>query len=115
MDRTVGWMPPRSSWHRMKSWRAYVALALAVAMLGVFGDPQPALAAAYDPSTDPYSMDNAADFSGASAWWDAGYTGAGIDIALIDTGVSPVPGLDGAGKVTHVSDMPTAADLLQMR
>jgi serine protease AprX len=31
--------------------------------------------------------------------WSAGYTGAGIDVALIDSGVAPVAGLDGANIV----------------
>ena len=31
-------------------------------------------------------------YTGATAWWDAGYTGKGVDVALIDTGVSPVGG-----------------------
>ena len=33
-------------------------------------------------------------YTGAQEWWNAGYTGRGIDIAVIDSGVSPVPGLD---------------------
>ena len=35
--------------------------------------------------------------TGASAWWDAGYTGAGVDVAVIDTGVTPVPALSDSG------------------
>ena len=34
------------------------------------------------------------------AWWKAGYTGKGVDVAVIDTGVSPVKGLDGTGKLS---------------
>ncbi|MCP5030664.1 MAG: S8 family serine peptidase [Actinomycetia bacterium] len=36
---------------------------------------------------------------------DPSMTGAGIDVALIDTGVSPVAGLDGADKVVHGPDL----------
>jgi serine protease AprX len=43
--------------------------------------------------------------TGATAWWNAGYTGAGVDIAVIDTGVSPVEGLDGAGKIINGPDL----------
>jgi serine protease AprX len=35
----------------------------------------------------------------------AGYTGAGVDVALIDTGVSPVPSLAAAGKVITGPDL----------
>ena len=47
-------------------------------------------AASYDPSTDGYSMSQITKLSGARDWWRAGYTGKGVDVALIDTGVSPV-------------------------
>jgi serine protease AprX len=36
---------------------------------------------------------------------DKGYTGAGIDIALIDTGVTPVAGLDQPGKIVYGPDL----------
>jgi serine protease AprX len=67
--------------------------------------PAPALAAGYDPATDPYSMANIATATGATAWWNAGYTGAGVDVAVIDTGVSRVPGLDATGKVFYGPDL----------
>ena len=44
-------------------------------------------------------------YSGATAWWNAGYTGAGIDVAVIDTGVSPVEGLATAGKIVYGPDL----------
>jgi serine protease AprX len=66
---------------------------------------QPAGAAAYDPATDPYSMKAATAQIGATAWWNAGYTGAGVDVAVIDTGVAPVAGLDTAGKIIHGPDL----------
>ena len=37
--------------------------------------------------------------------WNAGYTGQGIDIAVIDTGIARVPGLDAAGKVIDGPDL----------
>ncbi len=43
--------------------------------------------------------------SKATTYWDAGYTGAGIDIALIDTGVVPVDGLRYPGKVINGPDL----------
>ena len=33
------------------------------------------------------------EMTGAAAMWDAGYTGAGVDVAVIDSGVVPVDGL----------------------
>lgn len=70
--------------------------------------PDAALApqtSSYDPGTDANSMASTTRYSGATAWWRAGYTGAGVDVALIDTGVAPVTGLDGAGKVVYGPDL----------
>jgi serine protease AprX len=44
-------------------------------------------------------------YTGAQAWWAAGYTGQGIDVAVIDTGVAPVEGLDDPGKVLYGPDL----------
>src|SRR6266576_549066 len=44
----------------------------------------------YDASTDGSSMYTLArKVTGASDYWNAGYTGKGVDVALIDTGVVP--------------------------
>jgi serine protease AprX len=43
--------------------------------------------------------------TGATDFWDLGYTGAGIDVALIDTGVVPVDGLRYPGKVINGPDL----------
>ena len=113
---SIRWAPPISPPHdRRRPWRAWLALVLAIAMLGVFGHPQEAWAAGYDPANDPYSMDNTAEFAGAAAWWDAGYTGAGIDIAVIDTGVSPVPGLLTPGKVVYGPDLSLESQSANLR
>ena len=61
--------------------------------------------AQYDPATDANSMYNTTLYSGAQAWWNAGYTGKGVDVALIDTGVSPVAGLDAPGKMIDGPDL----------
>jgi len=60
---------------------------------------------AYDPSTDAYSTYNLTAQMGAPAWWNAGYAGQGIDVAVIDTGVAPVQGLNGPGKVVYGPDL----------
>ncbi len=80
---------------------AVVASALLAPLVGV----STANAAAYDPATDPYSMAAVTASMGARAWWTSGFTGQGVDVALIDTGVSPVPGLDGANKLIHGPDL----------
>jgi serine protease AprX len=61
--------------------------------------------AAYDPVADVNSMFNTTAYTGASAWWDAGFTGAGVDVAIIDTGVSPVEGLATPGKIVYGPDL----------
>src|SRR6188508_3268735 len=59
----------------------------------------------YEPATDMNSMFNTTLYTGAAAWWSAGYTGKGIDVAVIDSGVSPVQGLDSAGKIVYGPDL----------
>jgi len=61
--------------------------------------------ASYDPSSDGYSMDAITQLTGAQDWWKAGYTGAGVDVALIDSGVAPVQGLSGSGKIVNGADL----------
>ncbi len=59
----------------------------------------------YEPAGDANSMYSTTRSSGASRWWDAGYTGAGVDVAVIDTGVSPVEGLSVSGKLIYGPDL----------
>jgi serine protease AprX len=81
-------------------------IALAVLALSlVCAHATPAATTDYDPAGDPYSMYGVTTQIGANAWWNAGYTGKGIDVALIDTGVSPVPGLGEAGQVVYGPDL----------
>ena len=42
---------------------------------------------------------------GADRYWRAGFTGRGVDIALIDSGVLPVKGLAASGKVVNGADL----------
>ncbi|HEX4898129.1 MAG TPA: S8 family serine peptidase [Candidatus Limnocylindrales bacterium] len=73
-------------------------------IVGAFG-AAPVRAATYDPATDVNSMASTTAYTGAQAWWAAGYTGAGVDVAIIDSGVSPVQGLSGPGKVVYGPDL----------
>jgi serine protease AprX len=51
------------------------------------------------------------EMTGAASMWDAGYTGAGVDVAVIDSGVVPIDGLRTAGKVVHGPDLSFEAQL----
>ena len=64
----------------------------------------------YDPTTDPGSLYTVTNVTAARKVWQRtttspGWTGKGIDVAVIDSGVTPVPGLDAAGKVVHGPDL----------
>jgi serine protease AprX len=67
--------------------------------------PQSSSYADYDPASDTYSMASITQLTGARSWWRAGYTGAGVDVAMVDSGVAPVEGLDGAGKIVDGPDL----------
>ncbi|GAC1657278.1 MAG: hypothetical protein NVS9B1_14630 [Candidatus Dormibacteraceae bacterium] len=58
----------------------------------------------YDPTTDAYSIAAIAQGIGATQAYAGNLTGAGVDIALLDTGVTPVAGLNGAGKIVNGPD-----------
>jgi subtilisin family serine protease len=62
-------------------------------------------AAAYAPTTDAGSLYSTTLATGAQAYWKAGYTGKGVDVAVVDTGTAPVGGLDGTGKVVNGPDL----------
>jgi len=55
------------------------------------------------------SMANVVDQIGARSLWHQGVTGNGINVAVIDTGVAPVPALSGAAKVIAKVDLSAEA------
>jgi serine protease AprX len=59
----------------------------------------------YAAGSDLGSMHSTARLIGANHFWAAGFTGSGVDVAIIDSGVSPVLGLNGAGKVIRGPDL----------
>ncbi len=59
----------------------------------------------YDPVTSLGSMYNVVDQIGARSLWEAGFTGEGVDVAVIDTGVAPVGALLGPDKVVAMVDL----------
>ncbi len=86
--------------------RAYtVRLGLAAAVLatGAAGTLHSAAASGTNPPLpDMLSVSRVVQ---APAAWSLGATGKGIDVALVDTGVTPVPGLQGDGKLVYGPDL----------
>jgi serine protease AprX len=109
MDRLRGSLPGRDPTERgwsLDFCRIGFAAAGLCALLVVSAlAPASALAAGYDPAGDMNSMYNTTAYSGATAWWNAGYTGHGVDVAIIDTGVSRVQGLATPGKIVYGPDL----------
>jgi serine protease AprX len=100
MNPSRGWSIDFSGGRRA----ATGALATALMLAGTLA-PASVAAAAYDPTSDVNSMNLTTLYSGAQAWWAAGYTGEGVDVALIDSGVAPVNGLTAPGKVVYGPDL----------
>jgi serine protease AprX len=90
---------------RFRTWKVgLVAFVLALAVGGMHPGASWG-SSSYDPTSDPYSMQNVTAGDGVQAWWNAGDTGQGVDVALIDTGVAPVPALSGADKIVNGPDL----------
>jgi serine protease AprX len=58
----------------------------------------------YDPATDTGGLNLINKIIGADKLWAKGYTGKGVDVALLDTGVAPVKGLT-SGNVVNGPDL----------
>ena len=69
------------------------------------GSAHVSAAAVYDPALDAYSMKAMTENIGATEFWDEGITGAGVDVAVIDTGVAPVEGLATPDKIINGPDL----------
>jgi len=101
MGITFGWSLDFSGASRRLAGILTVGLLAAALVL-----PASSLAAdPYDPVTDMNSMLRTTEYTGVRTWWTAGYTGAGVDVAVIDTGVSPVEGLATSGKIIYGPDL----------
>ena len=66
---------------------------------------QALVAGGWDAARDLASMYSLTQDSGAQRAWARGYTGAGVTVAVVDTGIAPVPGLTGAGKLHNGPDL----------
>ena len=96
-----------ATWGGRRARAGGLLVAVSVALGGSIATAGSASASSssYDPATDAYSMDAVTAATNAESWWNAGYTGAGVDVAVIDTGVSPVAGLSTPGKVIYGPDL----------
>ena len=90
---------------RFKTWQVGLLALVAALVFGGMHSGASWGSSAYDPTSDPYSMQNITAADGAQAWWNAGDTGKGVGVAIIDTGVSPVAGLNASGKLTYGPDL----------
>jgi serine protease AprX len=107
-------------------WRAAAAVAIAAGLgataflIASAGADESATPAPGQPAVEPSvdaadlplgSMYHVVDQIGARSLWEQGITGAGVNVAVIDTGVAPVDGLTGDGKVVAAVDLtPEAGD-----
>ena len=84
---------------------------------GVVGSVTGILTAGWDDgaTTPPVRMSTVAAAVGADDMWARGFTGRGIDVAVIDTGVVPVTGLGGAGKVVNGPDLSFESQVDELR
>ncbi|HKR99494.1 MAG TPA: S8 family serine peptidase, partial [Candidatus Dormibacteraeota bacterium] len=78
------------------------------------GTLTPASIGSYDPTASTGSLYNTTQLIGAQAAWAKGYTGQGVGVALIDTGVAPVQGLTGAGKLYNGPDLSFDSQVSQL-
>ena len=67
------------------------------------------------PTGDPGSMAHVQQVVGARDAWEDGYTGFGVDVAMIDTGVVPVEGLTVADKVINGPDLSFESQIEDLR
>jgi serine protease AprX len=86
---------------------ALATLGNVAGVLSVSANQRVELAGHEDPAPvdDPGSMFWTSEVTGAADYWEAGITGNGVDVALIDSGVVAVDGLSIDGKVVHGPDL----------
>jgi len=90
---------------RFRAWQVGLLTLLVALALGGIRSGASWGSSAYDPTSDPYSMQNITAGDGVQTWWNNGYTGKGVDVAVIDTGVTPVAGLNAPAKVINGPDL----------
>jgi serine protease AprX len=98
-------MTPTFGWSLGFTGRGRLSVVIPIVLLTLTFGATGVQAAGYDPASDVNSMASTTEYTGAQAWWAAGYTGKGVDVALIDSGVAPVDGLNSPGKVIYGPDL----------
>ncbi|HEY6469737.1 MAG TPA: S8 family serine peptidase [Candidatus Dormibacteraeota bacterium] len=93
----------------------HVAQVTSNAPVQLLGSSFSATGNGYNPVTDVDSMYNVEAMDGAHAYWDAGDTGQGVGVALIDSGVTPVNGLETPGKVVYGPDFSSESRFSSLR
>ena len=94
---------------RWKRVRALGGAVIALTALVTVAPTSLASASSDHDNAETGSMSVISQLTGAQAMWNSGFTGQGVDVALIDTGVALVPGLDRPGKVVLGSDLSVEA------
>jgi serine protease AprX len=69
----------------------------------------------YSPASQAGSMTNINRLTGAQSAWRRGITGAGVDVAVIDTGTTPVTSLRSSSKVVVGPDLSFDSQALNLR
>jgi serine protease AprX len=106
---------PTFGWSLDLTGRRPIRIVLPIVLLSASLAATTVQAAGYDPAGDANSMASTTEYTGAQAWWAAGYTGKGVDVALIDSGVSAVDGLNTAGKVIYGPDLSLESQAPELR
>jgi serine protease AprX len=95
---------PGRRWCRAATACVAVVLAATTSIPAVSAEPADLEAAG------PGALTSVAAQIGADQAWARGITGAGVNVAVIDTGVAPVPALSGPDKVIAMVDLSGEAD-----
>ncbi len=78
-------------------------------------DTQVRLQGVTGPTGTPGDMTNVARLTGATTFWQNGYSGQGVDVALLDSGVLPVEGLMTPNKLVIGPDLSFEAQTPNLR
>ena len=101
--------PPQFGWRWERVRKAALVVAVAAGVVGPsVVAAAPAMASTPTVTSDPGWMPNVDAQIGATQLWKSGATGAGIGVALLDTGVAPVNGLT-SGNAYGGPDLSTTA------
>ena len=74
-------------------------------LLGGLTDTVAAVTSAIGPTGLPGDMTNVSKLTGAQTFWKNGYSGQGVDVALLDSGILPVNGLMTPNKLVLGPDL----------